>query len=471
MITVQEGIFFTSDSILKEISEFEGQILTRYYLTLESIGLETTDVHMNVKCEGYILCSLTSYDFTLIKHGTKKITLNVSTPHTTPPGNYTITVNATESGTNAPLGSIDLYYLVVPELNITEIKVSEDDPKQNKEVELTASIINSGLVDARNVTLTFYDGSEKIDSVELGYLNVSENADLTVEWTPTKYGNRTIKAVIDVEGVGDFGSYGIDLESESTSFDVQIDWEPYYLAIYIVLLIILGIGVVSGISGMRYVGAAPTGSMEGEQYESMEGIQDTDYRDVEPVIDEPLVLQPEPQPVVSPSPPIEEKPIEVKPQIMPLPPREPRRKPQQRVKPLSAEDNLKGKIETSQIELEKAKSLGMDVTMIEQLLDKARKTYKENDFDKTEDYLRYVSERLENLMDKRNEAIMLIRTAREAIAEVKGTTDVTIAENFLVKASSLLEQGNYREAINYANKAKDRVGRKEVRHERDEPRL
>ena len=133
---------------------------------------------------------------------------------------------------------------------------------------------------------------------------------------------------------------------------------------------------------------------------------------------------------------------------------------------------MKEEIASSQMEIEKAKSLGVDVTMIEQLLNKANKTYEEQNFDKTRDYLRYVDERLQNLLEKRNEAIKTIRDAREAIAEVKSTKDVTIAENFIVKANSLLDQGNYREAINYANKAKDRVKRQQGKVlSREEPRL
>jgi hypothetical protein len=49
---------------------------------------------------------------------------------------------------------------------------------------------------------------------------------------------------------------------------------------------------------------------------------------------------------------------------------------------------------------------------------------------------------------------------------MRGSADLTIVENFLVKADSLLLDGDYREAINYAKKAKDRaqrLQRKEMR--------
>jgi hypothetical protein len=67
---------------------------------------------------------------------------------------------------------------------------------------------------------------------------------------------------------------------------------------------------------------------------------------------------------------------------------------------------------------------------------------------------------------KRDEALQAIKEAREVLSGMRGSADLTIVENFLVKADSLLLDGDYREAINYAKKAKDRaqrLQRKEMR--------
>ena len=111
--------------------------------------------------------------------------------------------------------------------------------------------------------------------------------------------------------------------------------------------------------------------------------------------------------------------------------------------------------------------MGVDTTNIDQLLKTAKRSLNENAYDKAKQYIGYANERLENLRAKRNEAQEAIKEAKEVLSGMRGTTDLTIVENFLVKADSLFEEGNYREAINYANKAKDRA----IRLQRREMRL
>ena len=120
-----------------------------------------------------------------------------------------------------------------------------------------------------------------------------------------------------------------------------------------------------------------------------------------------------------------------------------------------------------QDKLDKTKSLGVDTSNIDQLLRTAKKSLSEGDHNKSKQYLGYANERIENILSKRDEAQSAIKEAKEVLSGMRGSADLTIVENFLVKADSLFEEGDYREAINYANKAKERA----VRLQRREMRL
>jgi HEPN domain-containing protein len=134
---------------------------------------------------------------------------------------------------------------------------------------------------------------------------------------------------------------------------------------------------------------------------------------------------------------------------------------------LRKEDELRHELTQVKDKLDKTKSLGVDTTNIDQLLRTAKRNLSEGNHHKAKQYLGYASERIDNLMAKRDEAQRKIKDAKEVLSSMRGTADLTIVENFLVKADSLFEEGDYREAINYANKAKERA----VRLQRREMRL
>jgi tetratricopeptide (TPR) repeat protein len=130
------------------------------------------------------------------------------------------------------------------------------------------------------------------------------------------------------------------------------------------------------------------------------------------------------------------------------------------------ENELKEEISRVQDKLDKTKSFGVDTTNIYQLLKTAKRSLSDGDYNKSKQYLGYANERLDNLIVKREEALKAIKEAKEILSGMRGTADLTIVENFLVKADSLLAEGDYREAINYANKAKERAQRLQRREMR-----
>jgi hypothetical protein len=130
------------------------------------------------------------------------------------------------------------------------------------------------------------------------------------------------------------------------------------------------------------------------------------------------------------------------------------------------EGQLKEEMARVQDDLDKVKAQGVDTSSIDQLLRTSKKNLADGDHTKAKQYLGYASERLKNLMAKREEAVIAIREAREVLSGMRGSADLTIVENFLVKADSLLKEGDFREAINYAKKAKDRAQRLQRREMR-----
>ncbi|UCE74020.1 MAG: hypothetical protein JSV56_13530, partial [Methanomassiliicoccales archaeon] len=457
---------------------------TFFNFTIENSG--NKDVLVDFEMEkDYILDVYIAYTQLIIKtdQDPRKNSLIVSTAADAPLGNYTINLTAWANETNELIGSTEFYYIIVPELNITDIAVSVSEPLQYKTVTLTATIENVGYVDATDVTVRFYDGSKKIGEVHLDSINATESAIAEIDWTPSDFGNRSIRVAIDVAGVGNFSSHGIDISEEIQGIDVKINWQPYYLIIYVIIVVILAAAVISSIFGLRYGGAIPhlnhyaETSEEGAQEEYPEELPDEEPQlGVEEEDKRPFGaygMTPEPRErrderwrderrderreerARRPPPERISEPYKKE----SAPPREP--------EDLKVENELKVEMSRVQEQLDKTKSFGVDTTNIDQLLKTAKKSLSDGNHNKAKQYLGYASERLKNLMAKRDEAISAIKEAKEVLSGMRGTTDLTIVENFLVKADSLLKEGDFREAINYAKKAKDRA----VRLQRREMRL
>ena len=132
-----------------------------------------------------------------------------------------------------------------------------------------------------------------------------------------------------------------------------------------------------------------------------------------------------------------------------------------------SDHELRDEISRVKDKLYKTKSLGVDTANIDNLLSMANRSLDAGDTDKAKQYLKYANERIDGILAKREEAVQAIREAKEVLSGMRDSADMTIVENFVVKADSLFEEGDFREAINYANKAKDRA----LRLQRREMRL
>jgi hypothetical protein len=404
-------------------------------------------------------------------------TLRVNTARNTLLGNYTINISARDNATGFVIGSVELYYIIVPTLNITNISVSDPEPLQYKTTTLTATVENIGPVDAQNITVKFYDGDNEIGKTNIQRINATLKSKVSIEWVPSDFGGRSVSVQIDVKGEGNYTLHGTNLAEKFLAVNVEINWQPYYLAIFIIIIIVLGVAFLSGALQLRYYKGIPHVNDYGEgpeeaayeeypeepfpegEEEEEEALAPFSTAEEKEGLEEPLDYEMREERVAPRPPRAREKPYkrEAPPPIMPSRDPETMRK----------EDELRDEISRVEDELYKTKNLGVDTANIDQLLRTAKKNLREGEHNKTKQYIGYANERLRNLTAKRDEALNAIKEAKELLSGMRGTTDLTIVENFLMKADSLFEEGDYREAKNYANKAKERA----VRLQRREMRL
>ncbi len=405
----------------------------------------------------------------------------VSTASNAPLGNYTINISAINNITGEFIDSMIVNYVIVPVLNITNLSISDSKPLQYEQSVLTVTIENIGFINAVNVTVKFFDGDDRIGEVYIPSINISETEIAKLNWTPAHNGNRSVRVVVSVEGVGNFSEHGTGIAEKKANFDVKINWKPYYLVIYIIIIIILGIGVVAGLNELRYYSGVPSSAGLGEDEEVEEGLE-VDYteEDLPPMDEKEGMEQEERRPFGTYGVTTQRDSLEPVPprtryesQKEYAPPPGPRSPPPRRdfsppkdPETLRQEGQVGQEMAKVQEDIDRLKSQGVDTSSIDQLLRTSKKNLSEGDITKAKQYLGYASERLKNLMAKREEAVIAIREAKEVLSGMRGSADLTIVENFIVKADSLLNEGDFREAINYAKKAKDRaqrLQRKEMR--------
>lgn len=476
------GVRFTPERIIGYVSSDD----TLYNFTMENSGNKDITVDLSIEKDLILLASLDRSQVT-VRVGQPipiRNSLRVSTAANAPLGNYTVYINATDNATGQPVGEIEFYFIIVPVLRIINISVSDKEPIQYRNTEVMVTIKNIGYVDATDITVKLYDGKKKVKEIDLDEetdldeyrINASEQAVVKIKWAPSDFGNRTIRVLLDVEGVGNFSMHGTDIAENMTALEVDINWQPYYLVIYVIIVVILGIAVLSGVLQLKFYKARP----RLDEYDELG--EDIDYEEYP---EEEELLKGEKEEAERPfatigitkerEEPKEERPRYRKPVEKPI--REPidrRRETVEREIPPSKdpetirkENELRDEISRVQDKLDKTKTLGVDTTNIYQLIKTAKRNLSEGDHNKAKQYLGYANERIEGLMAKREEALKAIKEAKEILSGMRGTMDLTIVENFLVKADSLMAEGNYREAINYAKKAKDRA----VRLQRREMRL
>ncbi|UCF07805.1 MAG: hypothetical protein JSW28_09220 [Thermoplasmata archaeon] len=482
------GVIFNQEEIEGKVDFYD----TLFNFTIENSGNKDIMIDLTLDKDLILDATLDLYKL-IVRVGEQPVrnTLRVSTAANAPLGNYTINVSATDNATGVPVGGADFYFIITPKLNVTDIKVSKDEPMQYKEVTLTATITNIGYVAATEITVKFYDGSKKIGEYQFDpefVLNATETAEADIKWSPSEHGNRTIRVAVDVEGIGNFSSHGhgTDIAEGDVIIPVEINWQPYYFVIYIIIVIILGIAVIASLLELRFYTGVPAGAgydEMGEGYEegelpteehpgedkpfSLEGKEEEDERTIAPFgmegrdeeFKEELPPERTDREMFRPPRKPERKPYDRPVSRAPPPPREPAA--------ISRENELRDEISDVRDKLYKTKSMGVDTNNIDNLLTMAKKSLDSGDTDKAKQYINYANDRLGSLMAKREEAVRVIREAKEVLSGMRDAADVTIVENFIVKADSLLEKGDFREAINYANKAKERA----LRLQRREMRL
>ncbi len=456
---------------------------TLYKFTITNTGNKRVDVDLDPITDLSILTSIGIPNMTVdVGSTTGMNVLRVSTAKKTPQGNYTINILAKDSTNGAVIGNMEVYYIVVPRLNITDISVSSEKPVQYESVIISTTIDNIGYMDARNITVKFYDGSKKIGETKLDYINATKTEIAELKWSPSDFGNRSIRIVIDVEGEGNFSDFGTAITEKINNFEVEINWQPFYLVIFVIIVIILGVAVVSSFYDLRFYSGVPTGAGyddygedygEGEVppkgYPEEEGPEPKKGEEGGPAPfatesfgderKEAFSYEREEKEMFRPPPKTEPAPYKRQPPTVAAERREPRAP--------AGDHELRDEISKVKDKLYKTKSLGVDTANIDNLLSMANRSLDAGDTDKAKQYIKYANERIDGIMVKREEALQAIMEAKEVLSGIQDSADITIVENFIVKADSLFEEGDFREAINYANKAKDRA----LRLQRREMRL
>lgn len=431
----------------------------------------------------------------------------------TPPGNYTINITAKDTVTLDVLGQFNVYYIVRPEIGLS-MSFDEAEVIQGQSVDVRVLLLNSGYVNAPNVTLTFFDG-DKVLGQSYVSVDMGSEEESIFTWTPSDFGERSfnVRATVDGSaGDGDFQTYAGTLPLERT-VRVKGDWTPWAVGGFLLLAIILGLAVLGAIGALRGREKLSRGKGVDEDAgaDVLVGLDDieNDEEDDDIGLPESILEPPEDdgdddfsQPVdfdipppedleISPpgddifgdadtdgdnktlppdvelsppaddfDPPAIEKPVPAKASAQteasdtPAPP-----EPLDLLRESCGDSEIDSRACEVVKNIQRARALGVDTTMIEQLLSKAKRSMAEKELDKARNYLKYTEDRVANIMERRREAEIAIEGARGSVAKLKGSGDTTVVENFLIRAQTLFEQGDFRESTSYAHKAEERAKR------------
>jgi hypothetical protein len=245
---------------------------TIFNFTMQNLG--NTDVIIDLTpIRDDVIGAIIDIDWVNLRKGELPIVnkIRVSAAANTPLGNYTVNISATNNLTGEFIDKMEIYYIVAPVFNITNFSISDSDPLQYKKTVLSATIENIGFINARNVTVKFFDGEDKIGEDHIQFINATITEVAKINWTPANNGNRNIRVEVSVEGAGNFSEHGTGIAEKKANFDVKINWQPYYLAIYVIIVIVLGIAVIAALNELRYYGGRPhinhTGEGEEEDFD------------------------------------------------------------------------------------------------------------------------------------------------------------------------------------------------------------
>lgn len=141
-------------------------------------------------------------------------------------------------------------------------------------------------------------------------------------------------------------------------------------------------------------------------------------------------------------------------------------KPQSKQKPQdggTASNDKKAKkaeeaVQMSEQLLEKARAQGIDVMIIEKRLREAKSDLRKKEYVTAVEAAKYVTDRVKDLMRKREEAADSILDAKTILDTLKWEDiDLSTPRSFLTRSESALKKGDYLESKKYAEKAKTRA--------------
>jgi len=124
-----------------------------------------------------------------------------------------------------------------PDIKITNISFSDDEPVEDEEITIYATILNNGSMPVSNITITFYVDLKAMGNATDITIKANESIIVNITWVAEKW-NHNISAMVSI---GD-----TPLMNTKIGKDVYVDAKPIgniqslVLALIIIFIIVIG---------------------------------------------------------------------------------------------------------------------------------------------------------------------------------------------------------------------------------------
>ena len=186
-------------------------------------------------------------EFDLNPNSMRTVTLSFSLPDDVAPGEYTITLSARSQKSLNVRSTESIKILIKPDLIIDDLKFSKNELNAGEDVELTISVKNIGLVDAKDVTVGVYSALNYTIDHELGRKTIPMIAPNQVEkvklnWRPQE-GKFNVSIRIDPDWTLDelrsYNNFKMEPVTVGPSEDAKDDNIIFYVIILFLVIITL----------------------------------------------------------------------------------------------------------------------------------------------------------------------------------------------------------------------------------------
>lgn len=131
-----------------------------------------------------------------------------------------------------------------PDVKITGITFSNDNPEEDEEITISATVWNNNTMNITNVTITFSYDTTAIGNITNLLIGAKENMTINVTWKAVKW-NHEISVMVSIDGM--------PLKDSMMSKEITVNAKPMgnvlslVIALMIVFIIITGTITIPGI--------------------------------------------------------------------------------------------------------------------------------------------------------------------------------------------------------------------------------